>query len=83
MKSYIAYVYSGGQRHAKRLDSPIEVLVVERVFIVPDAGSGVRDFETHKPDAIVSRVRLSLAYRGTGICPHGDGRFHPHGVTKG
>jgi len=29
--------YSGSERHAERLDRAVEVLVVQRVFIVPDA----------------------------------------------
>ena len=64
MKSDVAYIYSGAQRHTKGLNSPIEVHVVESVLIVPDSGRWVRDFVTHKPDAIISRIRLSLAYRG-------------------
>src|ERR1700730_17122889 len=63
MKADVRDVYSGSNRHAKRLDRPIEILVVERVFIVPDASSGVGDFVAHEPDAIVSRVRLDLVHR--------------------
>ena len=58
MESDVRDVYSWPNRHAERLDGAIEVLVVERVFIVPDAGTGVRYFEAHEPDAIISRVRL-------------------------
>ena len=52
--------------HAERLDRAIEVLVIERVFVVPDASGGVRDFVTHEPDTIISRVRLLPVYRRAG-----------------
>ena len=38
MKSDVSDVDSRSNRHAERLDGAIEVLVIERVFIVPDAG---------------------------------------------
>jgi hypothetical protein len=79
MKSDVRNVYSGSKRHAERLDGTIEVLVIERVFIVPDASSGVRDFIAHKPDAIVSRVRLKLVYRRAS--PSCNGGLLPHGGT--
>ena len=66
MKSDVRDVYSGSNRHAERLDSAIEVLIVESVFIVPDAGGRVRHFEAHEPDTIISRVRLLPVYRRTG-----------------
>ena len=37
VKPDVRDVYSWSKRHAERLDRAIEVLVVERVFIVPDA----------------------------------------------
>jgi hypothetical protein len=76
MKSHVRDVYSGSKRNAERLDGAIEVLVIERVFIVPDASSGVRDFVAHKPDAIVSRVRLNLIY--CRACPSPDRRLLSH-----
>ena len=58
----------------------IEILVVERVLIVPDAGSWVGHFVAHKPDPIVSRIRLELIYRRA--CPSLDGRLHSHGLAQ-
>ena len=60
MKSDVRDVYSWPNRHAERLDRAIEVLVVESVFIVPDASGGVRYFETHEPDTIISGIGLDL-----------------------
>ena len=39
MKSDVADVDSASQRHTEGLDRAIEVLVIERVLVVPDAGS--------------------------------------------
>ena len=46
VKPDVADVYTASYRHADRLDGAIEVLVIKRVFIVPDAGTG---FVTLKP----------------------------------
>jgi hypothetical protein len=77
VKADVGDVYSGSNWHAERLDSAIEILVVQRVFIVPYASSGVRDFVTHEPDTIVSRVRLNLAHGRA--CPSHDRRRPSHG----
>ena len=53
MKSDVGDVYSWPNRHAERLDRAVEVLVVESIFIVPDAGSRVCDFVAHEPDTII------------------------------
>ena len=66
MKTNVRDVHSGSNRHSKRLDGPIEILVVERVFIMPDASSGIGHFIAHEPDAIGSRRGLDLVYRRTG-----------------
>ena len=77
MKPNVRDVYSGSQRHAEGLDRAVEVLVVQRVFIVPDASGRIGHFVTHEPDAIVSRIRLLLIYRCA--CPSRDGRVHSRG----
>ena len=81
VKADVRDVYSGRDRHAERLDRAIEVLVIERVFIVPDASAGVRDFEAHEPDTIVSRVRLLPVYRRAG--PGHDRWLLAHGGAYG
>ena len=65
MKIDIANVRSWRDRHAERLDSPIKVLVIQRILIVPDSGRWVRYLVAHKPDAIVTWVWLSLAHDGS------------------
>ena len=77
MKADVRDVYSGREGHAERLDGAIEVLVVQRVFVVPDASGGVRDFVTHEPDTVVSWVRLNLIYRCAS--PSHDRRRLAHG----
>ena len=78
MKSDVRDVHPGSKRHAERLDGAIEVLVVERVFIVPDASTGVRDFVAHEPDAVVARIGLEpVADRCA--CPGHDGGLHALG----
>ena len=37
VKTDVRDVYSGSERHAEGLDGAVEVLVVQRVFIVPNA----------------------------------------------
>src|SRR5262249_7601832 len=60
MKSDVRDIYAWTDRHGEGLNRAIKILVVQRVFVVPDSGSRIADFVTHKPDAVVSRVRLGL-----------------------
>jgi hypothetical protein len=62
MKADVRDVYSWPNRHAERLDRAVEVLVIESVFIVPHARTGVRYFETHEPDTIIAVIRFDLIY---------------------
>ena len=81
MKADVGDVYSGCEGHAERLDSAIEVLVIERIFIVPDASAGVRHFEAREPNTIISRVRLLPVYRRAG--PGHDRWLLAHGGANG
>ena len=80
MKSDIGNIHSGCEWHAKGLDRAIEVLVIERVFVVVNTGRRVGHFVTHKPDTIVARVGFNLTHRGSRPCPSHDSRFHPDRV---
>ena len=60
MKSDVRDVYSWSNGHAERLDRAIKVLVVKRIFIVPDAGAGVGHFVAHEPDPVGSGSGLDL-----------------------
>ena len=73
-------VYSWCEGHAERLDSAIEVLVIERVFVVPDASGGVRYFVTHEPDTVVEVIGFELVYRRTS--PSRDRRMLSHGGSR-
>ena len=74
MKFDVADIDPWSEGHAKRLNRAIEILVIQRILVVPNTGSWSRHFVTHKPDPIVTRVRLNLVYCGT--CPSHDGRLH-------
>ena len=50
---------SSTQRHAKGLNAAIEILIEQGVLIVIDARRGIGHFVAHKPDPIVSRIRLA------------------------
>src|SRR5262249_35486288 len=51
------------------------------VLIMIDPRSGIGHFAAHKPDAIISRVRLLLGYGRS--CPSHDGRLHSPGHANG
>ena len=55
MKSDVTNVGASAQRHTEGLDRPIEVLVIQRILVVPDSSSWIGDFVSHEPEAIVSR----------------------------
>ena len=58
------------------MDGAIEVLVIERVFVMVNTGRRVGDFVTHEPNAVVARIRFDLIHRRTG--PSHDGRLLSH-----
>src|ERR1041385_4192424 len=61
MKSDVRNVYSWPDGHTERLDRAIEVLVIESVFIMVNTLRRIAHLVTHKPDAVVTRVRLNSA----------------------
>lgn len=77
MKSDVRDVHSWSKRNAERLDGAIEVFVMERVFVVPDARTWIRHFVAHKPDAIICRIRFDLVH--CRACPSFNGRLLSHG----
>ena len=77
MKADIADVHSGNQGHTERLDGAVEVLVIQGVFVVPDTGTWVSHFVTHKPNPVVAWIGFGLADRRT--CPGHDGWLHLYG----
>jgi hypothetical protein len=59
------------------LDGAIEVLVIERVFVMVNTGRRVGDFVTHEPDTIVAWIRFDLVHRRRS--PSFNGRPLSHG----
>ena len=77
MKPDVADVYSRSERHAEGLNRAIEVLVKERILIVPDSSRRISYLVTHEPNPVVTRVRLDLIH--CRASPGLDGRLHSHG----
>lgn len=80
MKSDVSDVNSRCQRHAEGLHGAIQVLVIQRVLVMPNSSTWVGYLVTHEPDAIVARIRLDLVYCRS--CPRLDGRLHSHGAAN-
>ena len=81
MKADVANVHSGNQRHTEGLDRAIEVLIVERVFVMPHTGTGVSYFVTHKPNAVVAWIGFGLA--DNRARPGHNRRLHLHRRANG
>ena len=81
MKSKITHGNSRAQRHTERLNPTIQVLVINRVFVVPDSRRGVGDLVANESNAIGSRSRLDLVDRRSG--PSLDRRLHARRGSDG
>ena len=75
VKVDVADVNPRSQRHAERLNSAVEVLVIHRVFVMPHTGTWVSHFVAHKPNPVVAGIGFDLADCRAG--PGHDGRLHP------
>jgi hypothetical protein len=74
VKGDVADINPRSQRHAERLNSAVEILVVHGVFVVPHAGTWVGHLVTHKPNSVVAWIGFYLAHRRPSPCH--DGRLH-------
>lgn len=81
MKPDVTDVDSRSYGHGEGLNPAIEVLVIERILIVPDSSRRAGYFVAHEPDPVVSRVGLHLIYCGTG--PSHNSRLHSHCGEQG
>jgi hypothetical protein len=79
MKVDVAYIDSGSQWHTERLNSSIEVHVVEGILIVPDALAWIGHFVSHEPDAIICGIGLVTGHGRACACPSCDRRLLLHG----
>ena len=80
VKPDVRDVYSGSERHGEGLDRAVEVLVVKRVFIVPNASGRIGHLVTHEPNPVVSGIRLELVHScSPERLPSLNGSLHAHG----
>src|SRR5438067_1721791 len=63
MKPDIAHTRSRSQRHTERLNRPIQVLVVNGIFIMPDSRGRICDLIADESNAIGSGSGLDLGDR--------------------
>ena len=70
--------WSQSQIHMQleKLNSAVEVFVVNRVLVVPHTLAWIGYLVTHEPDAVVCRIGLILVH--CRACPCHDGRLRPH-----
>ena len=62
------------------MDSSVQVLVIQGILIVPDPRTGIGHFVSHKPEAIIARIRLDLVHCcASERLPSVNGGFHAHG----
>jgi len=81
MKTDVRDVNTGPQGHTKRLDSSVQVLVIQSILIVPDTGRWIGHFVSDEPDAIVARIGLYLVH--CHARPSHEGRSPPNrGVNR-
>ena len=81
MKTDVGDVDTWPQGHTKGLDSPVQVLVIQSILIVPDPGRRIGHFVSGEPDAIVARIGLDLVH--SHARPSHEGRSSPHrGVNR-
>ena len=83
VKSDISNGDARSDGHGKSLDPAVQVLIVERVLVVPCAITEIGDFVTHEPDTIGPWSRLDLIH-GRAVCPrpNHDRRLLSHGWTN-
>src|SRR5262249_1939662 len=67
VKADVTDVGAQPKRDTEGLNGAVQVLVVQGVLVVPNLRTWVCYFVRHKPDAIVSRVRLKRGQHGTRI----------------
>ena len=81
VKPQAAHRYSASERNANGLDSAIQILVVESVFIMPNAGRWIRHFVGDERASVASRHGLDHA-KGRSS-PGINGRSHAHCGANG
>ena len=77
MEADVTDVDTWAQGHTKRLDRPVQVFVIQGIFIVPHSCTWIGHLVSHEPEAIMSRIRFDLVYYLA--CPCHEGRSRPDG----
>ena len=80
MKADVSDVGTWPQWHTKRLDSSVQILVIQGILIVPDSLTGIGHFVSNKPEAVIARIRLDLV--DSRACPCHEGRSPPDRRAK-
>ena len=57
-------VHSRPKGHTEGLDRAIEIFVIDREFIVPDAGGRIRHLVANQENTVVSRIGFELVHSG-------------------
>ncbi len=83
MKFDVTDVRPGPKGHTKGLDRAIEVHVIKSILIVPNTGTWVSHFVTHKPNPVVVWIWFKLVHCSARRHPGLDGGLHPYRVTDG
>src|SRR6266513_6238400 len=77
MNPEIAHRDPAPQRHTEGLNRTIQILVIDRVLVMPNSSTWIRNFVADKPDAVISRIRLNLIHCRAG--PSFNSRLLSHG----
>ena len=80
MKADVTDVNTWSQGHTERLDSSIEVLVIQGILIVPHSWTWIGHFVSHEPETIVARIRFDLVY--CLACPRHNGWSRSDGRSQ-
>src|SRR5438552_2062839 len=81
MKADVTNVRPRSEGHTKGLDRAIQVHVIKRILIVPNTGTWVSHFVTHKPNPVVVWTWFKLVHCGARRYPGLNGGLHPHRAT--
>jgi hypothetical protein len=81
MKFDVTDVRPGPEGHTKGLDRAIQVHVTKSILIVPNTGTWISHFVTHKPNPVVVWTWFKLVHCGARRYPGLNGGLHPNRAT--
>src|SRR2546423_1774585 len=80
MEADVVLCYAGSDRKRKRLDPAIEVLIVDRIFVVPHARRGICHLICNVGNAVITRIGLDTDEGRS--APGVDRRLLPHSTAN-